>query len=205
MTNSLRVAIVDDDKAVLDALSSSFSFKGLKVHAYSKASELLAALDAGLLLDCVVTDVRMPDMDGLALHRALAERRTHVPMIMITGHGDIDLAVAAIKQGVNDFIQKPFNEDRLLASIKAAVEMAQRHNHDGERLSELANRVARLSDRQRQVMQLAAEGLTNKEIARVMNIGTRTVESYRAWVMERIGANNLADLIKIAMRLGITK
>jgi two-component system, LuxR family, response regulator FixJ len=205
MTAIVRVAIIDDDKAVLEALSSSFRFRGLEVHAYEGAQQFLDALDAGLLVDCVVSDVRMPGIDGLSLHRILSERRIPAPFILITGHGDIQMAVDAIKAGVTDFVVKPFNEDRLLNAIKTAVAEAYRHVSGGEQLTEMADRVSRLSERQRQVMQLAAEGLTNKEIARAMDIGTRTVESYRAWVMERLGARNLADLIKIAMRLGMTK
>lgn len=202
---ALRVALVDDDEAVLDALALYLGVKGLQVSRYGSSGTFLKALDEGNAFDCVVSDVRMAGMDGMALYRELTNRRSRSPVILITGHGDIDLAVTAIKEGVHDFIQKPFDEARLLGSIEMAVATAQRQTEDGQNLSELAIRVGRLSDRQKEVMEHAVQGRTNKEIASVMGIGTRTVESYRAWVMERVGAKNLAELIKIAMRLGITK
>ena len=202
---ALRVALVDDDEAVLDALSLYLGVKGLQVSRFGSSGTFLKALDEGNAVDCVVSDVRMAGMDGMALYRELTTRRSRSPVILITGHGDIDLAVTAIKEGVHDFIQKPFDEARLLSSIEMAVATAQRQTEDEHNLSELAIRVGRLSDRQREVMEHAVQGLTNKEIASVMGIGTRTVESYRAWVMERVGAKNLAELIKIAMRLGMTK
>lgn len=204
MTASLRVALVDDDEAVLDALSLYLGVKGILVGRYCTAREFLESLSTRGF-DCVVSDVRMPGMDGLALYRELASRHSRAPVILITGHGDIDLAVTAIKEGVYDFIQKPFDEERLLKAIETAAASAQRQNVDDDCLGELSSRVARLSDRQREVMERAVQGLTNKEIASAMGIGTRTVESYRAWVMERVGAKNLAELIKIAMRLGMTK
>jgi two-component system response regulator FixJ len=202
---TLRVALVDDDEAVLDALSQYLGVKGLQVSRFGSSGTFLKALDEGNAVDCVVSDVRMAGIDGMALYRELTSRLSRSPVILITGHGDIDLAVTAIKEGVHDFIQKPFDEARLLNSIETAVATAQRQTEDGHNLSELAIRIGRLSERQKEVMEHAVQGLTNKEIASVMGIGTRTVESYRAWVMERVGAKNLAELIKIAMRLGITK
>jgi two-component system response regulator FixJ len=203
--SALHVALVDDDEAVLDALSLYLGVKGLQVSRFGSPSTFLKALDEGQTVDCVVSDVRMPGMDGVALYQELTTRRSRAPVILITGHGEIDLAVTAIKEGVHDFIQKPFDESRLLSSIEEAVATAQRQSQDEQNLTELAIRVARLSDRQKEVMVHAVQGLTNKEIASAMGIGTRTVESYRAWVMERVGAKNLAELIKIAMRLGMTK
>jgi two-component system response regulator FixJ len=205
MTVPVRIALVDDDEAVLDALGLYLATKGLEVVRFTSGVRLLEALDAGLAMDCVVTDVRMPDLDGVALYRSLKSHPVKIPVILITGHGDIDLAVTAVKEGVHDFIQKPFNEERLLGSILDVVASAGRASADFEIVHELANRVARLSERQREVMELAVQGLTNKEIADAMKITTRTVESYRAWVMERMGARNIAELIRIAMRVGIAK
>lgn len=199
----LRLAIVDDDEAVLDALTLFFESKGISSFRFSSGSALLSSLQEGLVVDCIVSDVRMPGLDGLALHKHLAQLFYQIPVILITGHGDIDLAVGAIKEGVHDFIQKPFDEQKLLASIESAVSASFKKSLDAEQLKDIAERIARLSERQRQVMELAAQGLTNKEIAAELNIGTRTVESYRAWVMERLGARNLAELIRIAMKLRI--
>lgn len=201
----LKLAIVDDDEAVLDALTLFLRTKGISTSCFSSGAELITSLQKGLDVDCIVSDVNMPGLDGLSLCRQLSELLYRVPVILITGHGDIDLAVAAIKDGVHDFIQKPFDEQRLLTSVVAAVEASNKQALDAEQLRELADRVSRLSDRQREVMELAATGLTNKEIAAKMGIGTRTVESYRSWVMERLDARNLADLIRIAMKTGIVK
>lgn len=205
MTVGVRLALVDDDEDVLDALCLFFDVKGLDVYRFNDGNSLLGAVCTGSVFDCIVSDVRMPGIDGVALYKELRKLPSPAPIILITGHGEIDLAVQAIKDGVHDFIQKPFDEQRLLSAIESAVEQSSQSALHASDLGELRDRVARLSERQRQVMELAAQGLTNKEIAVQMNIGTRTVESYRAWVMERLDARNLADLIKIAMRLGLVK
>jgi two-component system response regulator FixJ len=124
-----------------------------------------------------------------------------IPLVLITGHGDVAMAVAALKAGARDFIEKPFSPDRLIASISSAIdETANQRSHDQEAVK-LAARVNELSERQRQVMDLAVKGLSNKEIALTLKISPRTVETYRAWVMEKTGARNIADLVRIAVRI----
>ena len=202
MNRRLSIALVDDDEAVLDSLRLYFAATGYDVAAFSDAASLLKALSAGLKPDCIVSDIRMPGLSGLDLQRELSDRDSTVPLILITGHGDIEMAVTAIKAGAHDFLEKPFDEQRLLASIEDAVSRRSRSVEEETEISVLARKVAELSERQRQVMDLAVQGLTNKQIANQLGISPRTVESYRAWVMERMGAKNLAELVRLAMRLG---
>jgi two-component system response regulator FixJ len=143
----------------------------------------------------------MPGMSGLDLVRHLKARGFIWPIILITGHGDIDMAVSAIKIGAFDFIEKPFDETRLLVSIRNAVEQKRQHMSDAIELEQLQSRFNSLSFRQRQVMELAAAGLSSKEIGMRLKISAKTVENHRAWVMERIGARNLAELVRMAMRI----
>jgi two-component system response regulator FixJ len=155
----------------------------------------------------VVSDIRMPGMSGLELQRELRKRDAAVPVILITGHGDIAMAVTAIKDGAFDFIEKPFDAERLVDIINLAILRGQRARSEHDALAHLQALVADLSPRQTEVMRLVAEGFSNKEIAQKLDISPRTVENYRAWVMERIGAKNLADLVRKVMVLdhGVSK
>jgi two-component system response regulator FixJ len=144
----------------------------------------------------------MPGMSGLELMKHLNERAYARPVILITGHGDVDMAVNAIKNGAFDFIEKPFDEARLLAVIRQAAEKGRLSESAEAELGELQSRFDSLSARQREVMELAVSGLSSKEIGMRLNISPKTVENHRAWVMERIGARNLADLIRKAMKIG---
>jgi two-component system response regulator FixJ len=198
---SINLALIDDDSAVLDSLQLYLAHKQIETACFSAANEFLSAIAGHPRFDCIVSDVRMPGMSGLDLVRHLKERNIATPIVLITGHGDIDMAVAAIKLGAFDFIEKPFDEARLLASIRNAVGEGGSQETGSVGLESLQARFATLSARQRQVMELAVAGLSNKEIGAQLKISPKTVENHRAWVMERIGARNVAELVRLAMKL----
>jgi two-component system response regulator FixJ len=200
MNERIHLALIDDDDAVLDSLRLYFDGQGVETACFPAANDFLAAIERSQRFDCIVSDVRMPGMSGLDLVHHL-KGRDGVPIILITGHGDVDMAVAAIKVGAFDFIEKPFDEARLLASIRNAVEKGRQRETDAGELEKLQSRFNTLSTRQRQVMELAVSGLSNKEIGSQLNISPKTVENHRAWVMERIGARNIAELVRIAMKV----
>jgi FixJ family two-component response regulator len=201
MAEPAQIALVEDDAAVLDSLQLYLDCQDLKTSCFAAAEALLAAVDGGVQFNCIVSDVCMPGMSGLDLVHHLKARSVVAPIILITGHGDIDMAVSAVKSGAFDFIEKPFHEARLLASIRNALEIALEKAIDTARTNELYSRVKALSERQRQVMELVVAGLSNREIGLRLNISSKTVEHHRAWVMERIGAKNLADLVRIATQI----
>ena len=201
MADQIRIALIDDDEAVLDSLALYLARQDVRTTGFKTTEAFLAALDHAAQFDCVVSDVRLPGMSGLDLVRLLDERRFAAPIVLITGHGDIDMAVSAIKVGAFDFIEKPFDEARLLASVRNAVEKSRQSASDAAERERLQSRFDSLSARQRQVMELTVSGLSNKEIALRLDISSKTVENHRAWVMERIGARNLADLVRMAMRV----
>jgi two-component system response regulator FixJ len=204
MSDKIIVALIDDDGAVLDALSSFLQRRGLAVTSYTASRAFLDAVDAGDRFDCIVTDVRMPDLSGLELQRHLNGTPGAPPLIIITGHGDVDMAVSAIKAGAADFIEKPTDDERLLASIRTAVSRRREVERDEAELAKIARRYEQLSDRQREVMRLAIRGLSNKEIAAQLGISPRTVEHYREWAMERMQAGNFAELVQMAAQLKLT-
>jgi len=210
MPDPIRIARIDDDPAVLDSLRLYFARQKVEASCFDTAEDFLAAVSRAELFDCIVSDVRMPGVSGLELVRQLKARGYMRPIVLITGHGDVDMAVAAIKvdmavaaikAGAFDFIEKPFDENRLLAGIHEAVERGRQQTSDAAELEKLRARFDSLSRRQRQVMELAATGLSSKEIGAQLKISAKTVENHRAWVMERIGARNLAELVRMAMRL----
>ena len=184
MTNRAHIALIDDDPAVLDSLALYLTRHEVTTSCFSDAETFLATIDNASQFDCIVSDVRMPGASGLDLVRHFTKRALNRPIILITGHGDIDMAVSAIKIGAFDFIEKPFDEVRLLASIKKALEQNHRRMNDTAELEQLQTRFNSLSVRQRQVLELAAAGLSSKEIAIRLGISPKTVENYRAWVME---------------------
>ena len=196
----MHVALIDDDPAVLDSLTLYLERQAVAVTCFATAEDFIAARP-GLPFDCVIADVRMPGLSGVDLMRRFAEEGRITPIVLITGHGDIDMAVAAIKLGAFDFIEKPFDESRLLESIRNATSDASSRQRTAAELTEMRARMESLTERQRQVLDLAVAGLSNKEIAERLGISFRTVENHRAWMMERTGARNLAELVRMDMML----
>lgn len=199
----MSIAVVDDDEAVLRSMRMLLNGAGFEVCCYASAEALLSEGEKQKPA-CIVSDVRLPGKSGLDLQKELAHRWPSVPIIMITGHGDIAMAVKAIKDGAFDFLEKPFDDTRLIESIRAALSRATALTAEKEELSELRVRLNELSPRQREVMELVARGLANKEIAAQLKLSPRTVENYRAWVMEKMGAKNLADLVRKSVILDRT-
>ena len=196
----MHVALIDDDAAVLHSLTMLLEARGLSVVCFQSAEAFLASRAQGEPT-CLVTDVRMPGMSGLELQRELKRAGSTIPIIMITGHGDISMAVAAIKEGAIDFVEKPFDDERLVASIMSAMADGARAYTEEAVVGDLVALVSDLSPRQREVMGLVAKGLSNKQIAQTLGISHRTVENYRAWVMERMQVNNLAELVRKVVSL----
>lgn len=205
MTMEGAIAVIDDDEAVRDSLTMMLSNHGFGVCSFPSADAFLTALNVDNLPSCVVCDIRMPGMSGLDLQKELKRKWPIVPLVLITGHADVSIAVTALKAGAHDFVEKPFPPDRLIDGIKSAFDQTEHRRNQDSEIIRLAARIHELSDRQRQVMDLAVKGLSNKEIALSLKISPRTVETYRAWVMEKTGARNIADLVRIAMRLEETE
>jgi two-component system response regulator FixJ len=197
------VALIDDDTAVLDSLRMLLTNRGMKVECFSSAEDFLARADVPSLA-CIVADVRMPGRSGLELQGELQTRACPAPLILMTGHGDIAMAVRAIKAGAFDFIEKPFDNEALIEAIHRAMANRAREQAQQDNIADWTARARELSLRQRQVMELVAQGLSNKEIAIELGLSPRTVENYRAWVMEKMGAKNLAELVRMVVLLNET-
>lgn len=191
-----EVHVIDDDEGVRESLSFLFEMSGVKAKTHADPVAFLD-LAPSLTCGCIVTDVRMPQMNGLELVRKLRERGVKLPVIVITGHGDVPLAVEAMKAGAVDFLEKPFKDEVLMEAVRHALETTP--SADGE----LAERIAGLSMRERQVLERLVQGAANKVIARDLGISDRTVEIYRAKVMTKMGAESFAELIRMAMLAGI--
>ncbi len=201
MTEPIHIALVDDDAAVLDSLQLYFARHQVTTSCFASAEVLIADLEDGAQPECIVSDIRMPGMSGLDLLRHLKERHAAAPLILITAVADIEMAVSSVKNGAFDFIEKPFEESRLLASIRTAVALRRQQATDAAEIEKLSSRFNTLSTRQRQVMELAVAGLSNKQIAQRLEISHKTVENHRAWLMERMDAKGLAELVRIAMKM----
>ena len=202
MATNGTVHVIDDDEAVRDSLAFLLMTAKVPVRVYKSASDFLSvlpSLDGG----CVVTDIRMPGMSGLELLARVKELKLPVPVIVITGHGDVPLAVEAMKLGASDFVEKPFDDHALLASIGAAMSASATSNdRDGGRL-ELQRRFETLSLRERQVLDGLVLGHPNKTIAFDLQISPRTVEVYRANLMTKMSASSLSELIRMAFVAGV--
>jgi len=196
------VFIVDDDEASRDALALLLESMGLRVASFASARGFLDAYHPEQP-GCLLLDVRMPEMGGLELQRVLKQRSIDLPVIFITGHGDVSMSVRAIKDGAVDFLEKPFPEAALLDRVHEAIARdARRRGQAVERAAALA-RFGQLTPREREVMGLVVSGLSNKAIANALGVSARTVETHRARVMEKMGAGSVPELVSAALHCGV--
>ncbi|MBA3034567.1 MAG: response regulator [Gammaproteobacteria bacterium] len=197
MNAQARIFVVDDDPAVRESLSLLLEQEDFQVETYDSAAAFLAACPPGPH-SCAIVDIRMPVMDGMQLQAELTRRGIPLPVIFLTGHGDIPLSVRAIKLGAFDFLTKPVSGATLLESVRMALLESDRLNLIAASNQSAVERIASLTEREREVMALAVAGLSNKETAKRLGISHRTVEIHRARVMHKTGAESLVDLVRIA-------
>jgi FixJ family two-component response regulator len=200
MTNEPTVFIVDDDDAVRRFLTGLIQSIDLAVEVYASAKDFLDAYQPGRP-GCLLLDVRMPGMSGLELQRELAERSVELPVVILTGHGNVPVAVQAMKAGAVDFIEKPFNNELLLDRIQTAVAQSLQSSSEREKHDETLRRLDTLTPRERQIFDLVVTGETNKSIAYRLTISEKTVEIHRASVMRKMRAKSLASLVYMAVSL----
>jgi FixJ family two-component response regulator len=196
------VYVVDDDRLIREMLSSLFRSVGLRVRLFESAQELLQCeLDDAP--SCLVLDLRMPRLSGFDLQAELAKSNTRIPIIFLTGHGDVSTSVRAMKAGAVDFLTKPFHEQEMLDAVTAALERDQQRRNEERSQSDLKDRFALLSNRERQIMALVTGGLMNKQVASKIGIADQTVKIHRGNLMRKMCAKSLADLVLMAETLGI--
>jgi len=196
------VHLVDDEAAVRDALAFLLASRGLTVHSYASGPEFLRTVDAAPLEGCVLLDVRMEPMSGLIVHDELAARGVRNPVLFLTGHGDIPMAVDALKKGAFDFIEKPYSDNALAERIERALRVADAMRARGAKDAERVARLASLTEREREVMQRVAAGKLNKIIADELNVSIRTVEVHRARVFSKLGVRSAAEVATLLAELG---
>lgn len=202
MPDERHVYVVDDDDAVRDSLSLLLEAHGHRVSSFGLAREFLDAA-SNLPLGCLIVDIRMPEMDGLELQQRLNERALGFPMIVVTGHGDVPLAVRAMKAGALDFIEKPFATQAILDSVDAALTRISAGEERDPAAEAAAAKLELLSSREREVLEGLLAGLPNKSIAYDLAISPRTVEIHRARLMDKMGARSLSELIRTALAAGL--
>ncbi len=190
------IHVIDDDKAVRDSLGWLLGSVGHAVLCHDSADEFLEIYEKDLP-GCVLVDVRMPGMSGLELQKELAAQAPNLPVIVITGHGDVQMAVEAMKTGAYDFVQKPFNDQILVDLVQKAIDQSCSSLRDGALRGEVLKRVDRLTLRERQVLDLVVAGESNKRIAYHLDLSEKTIEAHRASMMEKMGARSLAELMKL--------
>jgi two-component system response regulator FixJ len=202
MQTEATIYVIDDDEAVRQSLEFLLKTAGISARSFDSAKaflDVLPQVDHG----CVVTDVRMPEITGIDLLKRVKEVKPDLPVIVITGHGDIALAVEAMKIGAVDFLEKPFDDDHLLAAVKTALDREADLAKRKAQVSDVQDKLAALSNRERQVLEGLVAGNANKTIAFDLGISPRTVEIYRANLMTKMAANSLSDLVRMAMVAGI--
>ena len=202
MPTEAIIYVIDDDEAVRQSLEFLLKAAGIPVRGFESAQAFLDVLPT-VEHGCIVTDVRMPEITGIDLLKKVKQVRPELPVIVITGHGDISLAVDAMKIGAVDFLEKPFDDDHLLAAVKSALDREADLARRKAEVGEVQEKLAALSNRERQVLEGLVAGNANKTIAFDLGISPRTVEIYRANLMTKMAANSLSDLVRMAMVAGI--
>jgi two-component system response regulator FixJ len=202
MPSDAMVHVIDDDEAARHSLAFLLGTAKIAVKTYESATAFLDSL-ADVKSGCIITDVRMPGMSGIELLHKLKDLGVAVPVIVVTGHGDVPLAVEAMKIGAADFIEKPFDDEVMLQAVRSACErQSSKDKHQAER-AEIDSRLASLSNREREVLEGLVRGLANKQIAFDLGISPRTVEIYRANLMTKMEASSLSDLVRMALLAGV--
>jgi two-component system response regulator FixJ len=196
------VHVIDDDEAARESLAFLLRTARIEVKTYESAVAFLG-IRPPIETGCIITDVRMPEISGIDLLQRLRERGIGVPVIVITGHGDVPLAVEAMKLGAVDFFEKPFDDDALLAAVHSALSRRKDHGRRDTELADINDKLASLSNREREVLEGLVGGHPNKTIAYDLGISPRTVEVYRANVMTKMQAGNLSELVRFAIRSGM--
>jgi two-component system, LuxR family, response regulator FixJ len=194
--------VIDDDRDVRRSLSFMLGAAEIRSHPFGSGTDFLEALP-DLEPGCILLDLRMPQMDGFGVMSALAERKIDWPVIVMTGHGEVPVAVRAMKLGAVDFIEKPFSEQALLGCFEAGNRLLDERQQSGKRRQEAHGRAALLTAREREVLQGLLSGHSNKQIAKQLGISLRTVEMHRGNMMDRLGASSLAEALTLAMEAGI--
>lgn len=202
MPETAIVHVVDDDEAARESLAFLLRAHAIEVRTYESATVFLnTAHDLGS--GCIVTDVRMPDISGIDLLRRLKELKIFLPAIVITGHGDVPLAVEAMKMGAAEFLEKPFDDEALLAAVQSALKRGDHEHHQEVERAEINERLGSLSNRERDVLNGLVAGHANKQISFELGISPRTVETYRANLMTKMQAGSLSELVRMALTAGI--
>lgn len=198
MSRELTVFVVDDDQAMRNSLKWLIESVGMQVETFDSAQAFLDAYYPARG-GCLLVDVRMPGMSGLELQAYLTRREIGIPVIIITGHGDVSMAVKAMKVGAVDFIEKPFDDEELLNSIRNALQHDQKQRALRAQRDDIAARVAELTPREHEVMTMVTDGKSNKEIAAALGVSAKTVEVHRARMMDKMRADSLAELVRMAL------
>ena len=198
------VFVIDDDPSMREALRSLFRSVGRQVEVFGSASEFLES-EIPDVTSCLLLDIRLPRLSGLDFQAELTKAGIHIPIIFMTGHGDIPMTVKAMKAGAVDFLSKPFRDQDMLDAVERAIENDRKRRGDAKAISDVRARFALLSPREREVLALVVAGLMNKQIAAEIGIAEITVKIHRGHVMKKMGAKSLADLVRMAETLGIRR